>query len=180
MLRSCGGCSKWLCVCGRSWGAAQRGSRSDVSAAGCQDLGSGVRLAWEESRQYVTKLLGLLTTPKAAMRCLWEPGILAIFVNLSRVHAWGKPGRDALGSSDLENWGGGGAATSCEDSGSKGCKVVSPLQQHPSRRARRAQGTIIRDACSINKLVSWKSKMESPCAGLRPKVPPLAPTVHDK
>ena len=58
----------------------------------CIELGSGQRLSWEESQEFVTRILSLLTTPAAVARIEWEEGTLAIFSNTQVVHAGTPPG----------------------------------------------------------------------------------------
>ena len=56
------------------------------------ELADGSRLGWEESQEFVAKVLGLLTRPCAVARVQWKPGTLAIFDNTAVVHAGTPPG----------------------------------------------------------------------------------------
>ena len=58
----------------------------------CIELVDGSRLSWEESQEFVAKVLGLLTEPAAVARVPWKPGTLAIFDNTALVHAGTPPG----------------------------------------------------------------------------------------
>lgn len=56
------------------------------------ELADGSRLDWEESQEFVARVLGLLTEPAAVARVAWKPGTLAIFDNTALVHAGTPPG----------------------------------------------------------------------------------------
>jgi hypothetical protein len=40
----------------------------------CIELADGSRLGWDESQEFVAKVLGLLTQPAAVARVPWKPG----------------------------------------------------------------------------------------------------------